>query len=225
MGQGILMVLANVAAEHEWEFNRWYDREHMRERVGIPGFLSAQRYLSAGSSPWKYLAIYETEELETLRSPAYRKALLNQSAWSQNVLARFQDPQRCVAERTSRSGYGTGAALSLTRLRSKTGRTEDLRIAIASELLPKLLENDAVIRASLMEADPLLSRPVPEYPKSSIDLIRPDDWFVTVDAVHPEEARFRVPDSVGKDLVETLQEIGTFKLLWALHRSDLASAS
>lgn len=219
------MILANVAAEDEWEFNRWYDREHMRERVVIPGFMSAQRYVSTDRSPWKYLAVYETEALETLRSPAYVKALSNQSAWSKGILAKFRDPQRCVAERTCRSGYGIGAALSLTRLRPKAGRSEELRSALASQLLPPLLEKDAVVRACLLECDPFLSRPVPEYPKSSIDLIQPDDWFVAVDAVAPEEAHFRIPDAVRIDFVETLQEIGAFRLLWDLHRSDLAPAS
>jgi len=94
------MVLANVEPESEAEFNRWYDREHMRERVEVPGFLSAQRYLSAGPSPWKYLATYETESLQTLRSPAYTNALARQSSWSKRTLGKFKDPQRCVGERT-----------------------------------------------------------------------------------------------------------------------------
>jgi hypothetical protein len=221
MGQGILMILANVGPEDEREFNRWYDREHMRERVEIPGFLSARRYKSIGGAPWKYLAIYETEGLGTFRSPVYLSALANQSAWSKRTFAKFRDPQRSVAEYTWRSGYGTAAVLSLTRLRAKQGKAADLRTALSSELLPRLLENDAVIRASLMECDQLLSRPVPEYPPSSIDLIRPDDWFVTVDAVAPEEARFHLPDAIGNHLLDTSQAIGTFALLWDLHRSDL----
>ena len=77
-----------------------------------------------------------------------------------------------------------------------------------------------MIGASLMECDPLLSRPVPEYPPSSVDLVRPDDWFLTVDVVAPEAA-LRIADAMGSDLVDAFQEIGTFTLLWDLHRSDL----
>jgi hypothetical protein len=215
------MVLANVAAEDEAEFNRWYDREHMRERLEIPGFLSAQRYMSASRSPWRYLALYETEGLATLRSPAYLQALAHQSGWSRSTLGKFRDPQRCVAERTCSTGHGTGAAVSLTRLRPSPGKSAELRTAISAELLPRLLDNDAVVRASLMESDAGLSRPVPEYPRSTIDLIRPDDWFVAVDAVTAAAARFQVPKSVEAELVEALQPIGSFSLLWDLHRSDL----
>jgi hypothetical protein len=190
--------------------------------VEMPGFLSAQRYVSTSGSPWKYLALYETEELETLRSPAYRAALANQSAWSKSTLRKFRDPQRCVAERTASSGYGTGAAIALARLRPKPGKSEELRTALSAQLFPRLIEDDAVVRASLMEADPLLSRPVPEYPRSSIDLIRPDDWFVSVDAVTADAARLQAPPWLENELVETLQPIGTFRLLWDLHRSDLS---
>ena len=79
-----------------------------------------------------------------------------------------------------------------------------------------------MVRVSLIEADPLLSRPVPEYPRSGIDLIRPDDWFVSVDAVTTEPARLQVWAWLENELVETLQPIGTFRLLWDLHRSDLS---
>ncbi len=33
---------------------RWYDREHLEERVAIPGFLEARRYVAHRASP-KYL--------------------------------------------------------------------------------------------------------------------------------------------------------------------------
>ena len=42
-GRGLLMVAADVPAEHEAEVNDWYDREHLEERVAIAGFLSARR--------------------------------------------------------------------------------------------------------------------------------------------------------------------------------------
>ena len=43
-GNGLLMVYCDVAAEHEDEFNRWYNDEHIPERLAIPGVLNAARY-------------------------------------------------------------------------------------------------------------------------------------------------------------------------------------
>src|SRR4029077_5154520 len=38
-GTGLLMVWADVPASKEDEFNRWYNEEHLPERMAIPGFL------------------------------------------------------------------------------------------------------------------------------------------------------------------------------------------
>jgi hypothetical protein len=221
MGLGTLMILSNVAAQDEVEFNRWYDREHMRERVAIPGFLSARRYISTRNCPWKYLAIYDTEDSKTFRSPAYSQALANQSSWSKAVLGKFRDPQRCVAERTLSIGCGSGALLSLTCLRPRAGRADDLRRILSDSLFPRLHAKDAVVQVSLLECDGLQSRPIPEYPPSRISLVRPDDWFIALDAMAAGAARLRFPRDVRTTMTEAVEPLGTFRLLWDLHRSDI----
>ena len=40
-GRGLLMVFTEVPAEHEEEYNRWYNEEHIPERLSIPGVLNA----------------------------------------------------------------------------------------------------------------------------------------------------------------------------------------
>ena len=74
----------------EAEFNRWYDREHLEERVAIDGFLEARRYVAHDGQP-KYLSLYSTETFEVLDSPAYRTALANQTDWSKANIARFKN--------------------------------------------------------------------------------------------------------------------------------------
>ena len=50
-GTGLLMVWADVPAEKEDEFNRWYDEEHLPERMAIPGFLGGARYRAVKGGP------------------------------------------------------------------------------------------------------------------------------------------------------------------------------
>jgi hypothetical protein len=59
-----------VEPEHEVEFNRWYDEEHLAERLEIPGYVSARRFkLEEGSGGvLKYLCIWELEDSSPLRS-------------------------------------------------------------------------------------------------------------------------------------------------------------
>ncbi len=50
-GNGLLMVYTDVGAEHEEEYNRWYNEEHIPERLPIPGVLNAARYEAVQGGP------------------------------------------------------------------------------------------------------------------------------------------------------------------------------
>jgi hypothetical protein len=84
---GLLLVMMEVDREYEDEFNRWFDEEHLPERLGCPGFLSGRRYRVVDGEP-TYLAIYELESTEVLESDAYRQ-MLPPSAWMQRVSPGF----------------------------------------------------------------------------------------------------------------------------------------
>jgi hypothetical protein len=73
-GKGLLLVMMDIDPEHEEEFNRWYNEEHIPERLSIPGFMSARRYRALEGSP-KYLALYELETPEVLNTEVYRHFL------------------------------------------------------------------------------------------------------------------------------------------------------
>ena len=88
-GTGLLMVWTDVPAEHEAEFNRWYNEEHLAERLSVPGFLSAARYEAVRGGP-KHLAYYELESVAVLESEAYKYVQDHPTEWtrrcSPNVL-------------------------------------------------------------------------------------------------------------------------------------------
>jgi hypothetical protein len=89
----------DIDPSDEADFNRWYDREHLLERVAIEGFLEARRYVAHQGSP-KYLCLYSTATFEVLDSPTYRTALMNPTDWSKKNLARFKNMIRAVARIT-----------------------------------------------------------------------------------------------------------------------------
>ncbi len=80
-GTGLLMVWADVPADQEDEFNRWYNEEHLPERMAIPGFLSGARYEAVKGGP-KHLAYYELESAAVLETPAYKKVQANPTEWT-----------------------------------------------------------------------------------------------------------------------------------------------
>lgn len=80
-GAGLLMVWADVPAPLEPDFNRWYNEEHIAERLAVPGFLSAARYEAVKGGP-KHLACYELESPAVLEGPAYKRVQANPTPWT-----------------------------------------------------------------------------------------------------------------------------------------------
>jgi hypothetical protein len=89
-GEGLLIVWTDIPAAMEADFNRWYNEEHLAERVGIPGFLNARRYISLEGTP-KYIALYDTVNAQVLQSETYLKVLNNATPWTQRVRPHFQN--------------------------------------------------------------------------------------------------------------------------------------
>ena len=213
-GKGMLLTSMNVDAADEAEFNRWYDREHLEERVAIPGFLEARRYVAHQGNP-KYLSLYSTETFEVLDSTAYRTALANQTAWSKANIARFKDMIRGVARITISRGTGRGAALGIIRLRPLAGAEDTLRSALGEQLDPAKL--DGVISIHLLENDPLLSRPITDDPAAPNP--GAGDWFVLIDAT----AVNAIPAAAARFAAYKSQTVssGVYRLMFDLAKSDL----
>ena len=219
-GKGMLLTSMNIDAAHEAEFNRWYDREHLEERVAIAGFLEARRYVAHDGNP-KYLSLYSTETFEVLDSPAYRTALSNQTAWSKANIARFQNMIRAVARITITRGTGRGAALGIVRLRP-AGDEDKLRAALREQLDP--VDLDGIIAMHLIESDPALSKPITDDPSAPNP--GAGDWFVLIDATDvstvPAEAARILDNAALKPLVISS---GVYRLMWDIANSDIGSSA
>ena len=73
IGGTALVVMMDVDPQNEVEFNRWYDEEHLTERLEIPGYISARRFkLEEGEGMLKYLCIWELEDGSPLESAEYK---------------------------------------------------------------------------------------------------------------------------------------------------------
>lgn len=94
--RGLLLVMMDVDPEHEEDFNRWYDEEHVAERLSVPGFVSARRFRAVEGGP-KYLALYELEAPEVLDSDAYRYwKEEGETEWTRRVLSKVSNFVRNV---------------------------------------------------------------------------------------------------------------------------------
>lgn len=219
VGKGMLLTSMDVDAADEQDFNTWYDREHIAERVAIDGFLEARRYVAIDAQP-KYLSLYSTKTFEALDSPAYRKALAGQTAWSLQNIARFRNMIRAVACITLSRGQGRGSILGIIRIRPVQERGTRLRDALAARFFPE--RHDGIISMHLLESDPNLSKSLTDPPD------RPNpgasDWFILIDGTSRDAVATLVKsgltsESIGTDAKQI--SAGIYALMWDLAKSDL----
>jgi hypothetical protein len=104
MTQGLLLVMTDIDAANEADFNRWYEEEHLDERMRIPGFLNARRFTAIEGGP-KYLALYDLESPEVLQSAPYRDVIgAGTSAWTKGMQTKFINFRRNVYVQISARG-------------------------------------------------------------------------------------------------------------------------
>ncbi|HLF76445.1 MAG TPA: hypothetical protein VJB57_03055 [Dehalococcoidia bacterium] len=85
-GVGLLAVWYQPTPAGEAELNRWYEEEHLQERMEIPGFLAARRYRNLREGA-KYIALYDMENLSVLAGDAYMKVRKNPTPLTRRVNA------------------------------------------------------------------------------------------------------------------------------------------
>lgn len=213
-GKGMLITWMDVDPAEEADFNLWYDREHLAERVGIPGFIEARRWI-ADNGPTKYFCTYSTETFEALSSPAYNKVLANQTDWSTKHISRFRNPGRVVGRITASRGTGRGGALGVVRLRPNTGEGDAARDRLREKMDPGTLAG--IIAMHLIESDPVLSRTLTEPDAQNPGAA---DWYVLIDGTDLPAIRTLINDRFQQTGVPVISS-GTYRLLWDLAKSDL----
>ena len=215
-GKGMLITLMDADPQEERDFNQWYDKEHIIERVSIPGFLEARRYVAVAAEP-KYLNFYTTETLDSLRGPAYLKALQNPTSWTRHHMPKFRNFTRVVARVAASRGRGRGGALAFSRMRPSGADKTELRNAVTAQLDAVL---DQVISAHLLESDPELSKPA----DAPVPDIGAGDWYVVVEATDEPTLRQLADQRFGRRTMlpgAELVSFGTYRLLWDLAKVEL----
>ena len=124
--KGFLLVLMHAPPAFEEEFNAWYDTEHLPERLAVPGFESARRFVCLAGHP-RYLAMYDLARFEVLDSPEYLKvAFGNSSPWTLRVMQHVR-VNRAAGRQIYPGTVVTGATsrVQLLRFRNRAASAGD----------------------------------------------------------------------------------------------------
>jgi hypothetical protein len=98
MPKGMLFVAFDFSTAQADEFHDWYDLEHVPERLRVPGFINAERWISE-EKPTVALATYDLESLGVLRSAPYMAVgYENSSVWTKRVTVKANRLLRYTGE-------------------------------------------------------------------------------------------------------------------------------
>ena len=146
--RALLLVWTDIAAELEAEFNDWYNREHVRERVAVAGFIRGRRYAALEGSP-KYLALYEARDAAVLRSDAYLAIKRKRDTHSLRFVNAFRNTIKATCDVHAHAGAGEGAFLVLLPVVSQTVPAQ----AALQSLCDALVQEPGIVAASFAAAN------------------------------------------------------------------------
>ena len=206
-----LFVWTDIDPEHEEDFNRWYDREHMQERVSIPGFRWARRYRVLSDQARRYLALYRADGRDVFTSDAYQEAFKHQTDWSNRNFGRMHNTQRRVLGIPFSKGTGTGGTIGLISTGVSSLTREALTAALAA-----VDQLNGVIGIRCLEPDSELSTPLPSEDTTNRKL----EAYLVLEAT-AEPAASKAVQAVLDTLELSRQKGLVFSLMWELRDEDL----
>ncbi|TCG09655.1 hypothetical protein BZM27_04060 [Paraburkholderia steynii] len=97
LGKAAVLIWNDVIETERDAFYRWHDKEHIPERLALPGFLRGRRYRGSGVTEW--LTLYEAADVAVLTSPAYLARLNDPTPLTQSTVRAFRNTARSMRRR------------------------------------------------------------------------------------------------------------------------------
>lgn len=176
IGTHVLLIAHDFPRDDDVAFNEWYVREHMPERVALPGFNRGRRYHAIGPGR-RYLAFYETDA-EALSSEPYLKLVRGFDLRSRQFVPRFESASRTISLVRSSVGIGEGGIIEVIGL---TPSDADWWRGNSDAFAKNLVARNGIVGAHIIEADSEILGHSQRGHLRQGDLVLP--WTVLVEAI------------------------------------------
>ena len=145
--RGLLLVWTNIPQDLDPDFNEWYNRGHMPERIlGLDGFVRGRRFVAYEGGP-RYLALYDTRSVATFHTEPYLALKRDYDPVSRRFVPNFKDTVKFAAEVTAQAGVAEGGCIAVLPIARTPGKADALRAWIDHTLLPELAALRGVVSA------------------------------------------------------------------------------
>lgn len=148
-----MAVWGDVAPATEAEFGEWYFRQHVPERVGVPGWRIGRRFKRLDRGKHRYLAVYDADSVESFAHPVYRHSLDHPTEWTQAMMPAFRNFIRAACRVRLAVGEVAGGVIATVRYDPPEAGREPIARWLGGEALHGLREHPGITRLQLWEAD------------------------------------------------------------------------
>ena len=155
-GTAAMVAWHDLSAGAEVEHDDWHSREHLLERVAIPGFRRGRRCRAIEAAE-AYFLLYEVDDLATLTSPAYVDRLNDPTPWSQQVIPSIRNMTRTLCRLRTTTGHGVGTAVLTVRIAAPPTTRDALLRRCAERIQWWGQRERGVVAAHLLEGEPAAS--------------------------------------------------------------------
>ena len=122
---GVLALWNDCTPGQEHKYENWYQNEHLRDRLRVPGFRVGRRYEAVDGTP-QFFTYYETDSVDVLFSNVYLAQVNNPSPMTREIMARtFINMNRTVCTRTWCEGRMTSAFVVTIRAEDDADAVDD----------------------------------------------------------------------------------------------------
>lgn len=147
---GALLLLFDVAEGAIVEHDEWHTREHLPERLSIPGFRRGTRWIAREGSP-RYCVIYDVDEPAVLRSAAYRERLDHPTPWTSALMKAYLGMRRTLCRVVAGQGDALGGHALVVAYSPARGRGDALQRRLVGEAMPAVAATTGVASWRLYE--------------------------------------------------------------------------
>ncbi len=226
LGKGVLAIWNGMKDGTEDEFVRWHVREHIPERVGLPGFLRGRRYVAIDGKP-KYFNFYETADVGVLSSDTYRARLNAPTDWTRRVVADFIDTSRTACDVAASFGIGEGAFVDAIRLSTATD-ANTFKSAITGNILKATAEALGIVGAHLLQGEKSATGGDTAEKKLRGAPDQVADWVVLIEGLERDNIEAIRRGVASNDAFISAGatspiERGLYRLQYALTKTELAA--
>jgi hypothetical protein len=179
-GSGVIAIWNDMREGARDAVYAWHNREHIPERVGIPGFLRGRRFIAEEGRP-EFFILYETRDIAAASGPAYFERLNNPTPWTRRTNKNFLNTVRGLCEVVLSQGVPDGGAMLTLRLNPAPGGAAVLREAVA-RAVPALLEETGIMAVHLCAAKREVSLVETNEREGRAPLIAPD-WILMMEGM------------------------------------------